>query len=300
MRRILKYLGIFLGIVLAVIVVLAIVVFFISNSELNKTVEVEIASVEIPEPDDDVLARGEYLARHVGVCMECHGPTLAGSNLIDVPIFAVVNPPNLTSGEGGTADFTDEDFVRAIRHGVGPDGKRLLIMPSSDYARFSEEDLGAVIAYVQSLPPQDTEVGGHSLVIARAMLAMAPSDFLEYENIDHSAPLPPAIEEGVTAEYGEYLAGIACAGCHGESYSGKSIPGAGITSVNLTPGGPLADYTLDDFRTVFSEGIAMDGREISDDDMPWAAFGGMTEDDLEAVFIFLQSLDALEDEEVPE
>jgi hypothetical protein len=63
----------------------------------------------------------------------------------------------------------------------------------------------------------------------------------------------------------------------------------------LTPGGPLADYTLDDFLTVFSEGTAMDGREIDDEDMPWAAFGGMTDDDLESIFTFLQSLDALED-----
>jgi mono/diheme cytochrome c family protein len=171
MKRLLKILGAILGALLVVIVVLAIAVFFLSNSELNKTVEVEIASVEIPEPDDDVLARGEYLTRSVGLCVECHGPTLAGDNLIDEPIFAVVNAPNLTPGEGGTGNFTDEDFVRAIRHGVGPDGTRLLIMPSEIFVRFSEEDLGAIIAYLRSLPPQDNDLDDVSAVIARAASA---------------------------------------------------------------------------------------------------------------------------------
>jgi len=301
MKRVLKYIGIFLGVVLAVIVVLAIIVFFLSNSELNKTVEVEAASVEIPEPDDDILARGEYLARHVALCVECHGPTLAGDAMIDEPPFGTLNAPNLTSGEGGTADFTDEDFVRAIRHGVGPDGKRLIIMPSKQFGNISEEDLGAIIAYLHSLPPQDNDIGDSSLMIFRAFIVMAADDFFEYEKIDHEAALPEAVEADVTAEYGEYLANITCSGCHGESFSGYAFPGGGSTTPNLTPGGPLADYTLEDFRAVFAEGIALDGREIDDEEMPWAAIGGMTEDDIEAIFVFLQSLEPLEDlEEAPE
>jgi len=297
MKRVLKILGIILGVLVVVIVVLAIIIFFLSNSQLNKKVEVQAESIEIPEPTDEVLARGEYLTHYVGVCIECHGPTLAGDNMIDVPIFAVVNAPNLTPGQGGTGNFTDEDFVRAIRHGVGPDGKRLLIMPSSDFANFSEEDLGAVIAYLKSLPPQDHVVDGNSYIIGRALMVMSPSDFFEYENIDHTAPFPPAVEEGVTAEYGGYLASIACAGCHGTNYSGRSFPGGGETSANLTPAGPLADYTFDDFLKVFHEGVALDGREIDTDNMPWATFGSMTDDDLEAIFTFLQTLPPQEDKQ---
>jgi len=301
-KRVLKILGIILGVLLVVIVILAIVVFFLSNSALNKTVEIEVASVEIPEGDDDALARGEYLAQSIGLCTECHGPTLAGDNVFDEQPFGAVDAPNLTSGEGGTGDFVGEDFVRAIRHGVGPDGKRLLIMPSEFYTNFSEEDLGSIIAYLKSLPPQDNEVSDPGLLIMRAFLVLAEDDFFEYEKIDHEAPLPDAVEEGITEEYGAYLASIGCAICHGDNFSGRNFEQeAGFIAPNLTPGGRVADYTLDDFMVVFREGVTLDGKVIDEEEeMPWASLGNMTDDDLEAIFTFLQSLPPLEDEEEAE
>ena len=206
--------------------------------------------------------------------------------------------PNLTSGEGGTGDFTDEDFVRAIRHGVGPDGKRLAIMPSEFYTGFSEEDLGAIIAYLKSLPPQDNEVGDPNLRLGRAFVVIGADDVFEYEKIDHDAPLPDAVEEGITPEYGEYLASIICTACHGDSLSGGTLPLGGPSAPNITPGGLLADYSLDDFFAVFREGMTKDGRKIDDEEsMPWSDLGGMTDDDLEAIYVFLQSLPALEDEQ---
>src|SRR6185295_1565123 len=87
----------------------------------------------------------------------CHGPTLGGKVFVDDPALGRVIAPNLTRGRGGVgATFSDADFVRAIRHGVDPSGRQLLIMPSDDYNEFSDADLGAIVAYVRSLPAINT------------------------------------------------------------------------------------------------------------------------------------------------
>ena len=83
---------------------------------------------------------------------------------MDDPLLARIVPPNLTRGRGGVgATFTDADFVRAIRHGVDPSGRQLLIMPSDDYNHFSDADLGAIIAYVRSLPPINTSLPSNDI-----------------------------------------------------------------------------------------------------------------------------------------
>ena len=79
---------------------------------------------------------------------------------IDDPALGRVIAPNLTRGRGGVgATFSDADFVRAIRHGVDPSGRPLLIMPADDYTHFSDADLGMIIAYVRSLPRSTTRSG---------------------------------------------------------------------------------------------------------------------------------------------
>ena len=74
-----------------------------------------------------------------------------------VPGLLSIPTPNLTSGAGGVgATNTDEDWVRAIRHGVGHDGRALWVMPSLSFSRLSDEDLGALIAYLESRPQSIT------------------------------------------------------------------------------------------------------------------------------------------------
>ena len=89
----------------------------------------------------------------------CHGDNLAGDTLVDDFAFARIAASNLTSGRGGIGGtYSDIDYVRAIRHGVGNDGKGLPIMPSEAFNKFSDHDLGAMIAYLKTLPPVDNEV----------------------------------------------------------------------------------------------------------------------------------------------
>ena len=70
-------------------------------------------------------------------------------------MFMLLNAPNLTRGAGGVAAGYSDDaaWVRAIRHGLNPQGRALVIMPSEVFYFLSDEDLGALVAYVKSLPP---------------------------------------------------------------------------------------------------------------------------------------------------
>lgn len=211
-------------------------------------------------------------------------------------MVGVIANANLTGGQGSEViDYTVEDWVRSIRHGVGPDGKPLLIMPSNQHYAMSDEDLGALLAYIQSLPPVDKELPELKLALfPRAMYVLGPMDFLvPAELIDHEAPRPTPPERGVSAEYGEYLAGL-CSLCHGPSFSGGPIPGTppdDPPALNLTPGGELAGWTFEDFLTAMRTGVTPGGRQLRDEYMPYETlFGDMTDEEWEAIWLYLQTL----------
>src|SRR5512138_2317555 len=100
------------------------------------------------------LERGEYLFKTRG-CMECHGADGAGHVVIDDKDSGFfVRSPNITAGGASpTRGYTDVDWLRTLRHGVKPSGETLLVMPSEDYVHMTNADLGAIVAYVRSLPP---------------------------------------------------------------------------------------------------------------------------------------------------
>jgi mono/diheme cytochrome c family protein len=185
--------------------------------------------------------------------------------------------------------------VRAIRHGIGPDGKPLLIMPSQQHYAMSDEDLGALLAYIQSLPPVDNELPELELALfPRLMYVACPMDFLvPAEFIDHDAPRPPAPERGATAEYGEYLAGL-CSLCHGPGFSGGPIPGTppdDPPALNITPAGEIGAWSFEGFLTAMRTGVTPSGRQLDDTYMPYASlFGDMTDEEWEAIWLYLQTL----------
>jgi mono/diheme cytochrome c family protein len=93
-------------------------------------------------------------------------------------------------------------------------------------------------------------------------------------------------------EYGEYIAQIAaCRECHGNDLAGGTNQGAPI-GPNLTPGGAFAAYREEDFLTVFHTGVTPGGRTLSEE-MPWMNYGKMTDDELKALFMYLQSVPPL-------
>ena len=172
--QVLKWAGIVIGGLVGLVVVALVVVYFVGGGRLSKTYDIQVAPVAIPT-DDVAIARGKHLAESAVLCQECHGENLQGDILEDDLVFGRIVASNLTSGKGGIGGrYSDEDFVRAIRHGVRPDGTPLIIMPSEFFNKLGEADLGAVIAYIKSLPPVDNELPGTTAgPLARLIVLLA-------------------------------------------------------------------------------------------------------------------------------
>jgi mono/diheme cytochrome c family protein len=297
-RKIFKWIGIVLGSLVGLLVLAFIVLYVIGTVKWNKMhgqYEVPVETITIPT-DEASIARGEHIAT-IHMCMHCHLDNLGGQS-VTVPGLVTLSIPNLTSGSGGVgATNTDEDWVRAIRHGVGHDGRGLALMPSSVFYYLSDEDLGALIVYLKSLPPMDNELPKTDLEpLGRVMLTLGqlpPEIVPSVTVIDHDGPRPITPEPGVTAEYGEYLAQT-CALCHGFNFNGRTIREGGnvYVALNLTRGGEMIGWSEEQFITTMRTGVTPGGKQLIDF-MPWKYFGQMTDDELKAVWMYLQSLPPL-------
>ena len=282
---------------------LLVVVFFVGSRKVDRTYDVQIASVTVPT-DAASIARGKHYVEAIGVCQVCHGQDLAGPVVDDCkdepctgfsndPIFGKLKPNNLTSGLGGIGSvFTDANYVRAIRHGIGRDNKSLLIMPSEQYNRISDENLGALIAYLKTVGPVDNELGESNLGPLGRVIAVIAGGLLPASQIDHSAARAPSPVVGVSVGYGVYLAEI-CTVCHGDQLTGSKVPGnERVDAPNITLGGALGDWTKSEFINTIRSGITPQGDLLDPRFMPWNRFTLMTEDELDAIWLYIQSLPA--------
>ena len=301
MRKFLKWLGVIGGGLVVVAVLLVVVLFLVGSRKVNRTYDVAIATVSIPD-DSPSIARGKHYVEAVGVGQVCHGQNLAGPVIDDcknVPcigfsdesIFGKIAPANLTSGIGGIGgSFTDDDYIRAIRHGIGMDNQALTIMPAEEYNRISDDDLGAIIAYLKTLPPVDNEVGESGLGPLGRTLASFVGGLIPASLIDHEAQRPQSPAIGVTAEYGEYLSNI-CAVCHGEGLSGSRVPGNDrVKAPDITMSGDIGTWTKSQFIDAIRSGNTPRGNLLDPRFMPWNRFTQMTNDELGAIWLYLESL----------
>jgi mono/diheme cytochrome c family protein len=294
MRKVFKWIGITLGGLLGLLVVTAIVLYFVGGSELGKRYDVTVQTVSIPT-DAESVRRGEHLAT-ILLCKDCHGDDLSGKLEFEVPGMLSIPTPNLTSGAGGVGSFyTDKDWVHAIQHGVGRDGRALFLMLSKPYYHLGDEDVGALIAYLKSLPPVDHKLPERRFEpIGKLMMGAGLFPPFAADQIDHASPAPTRPEPGVTVAYGEYLSHT-CTECHGENFNGAPFgpPGEEIFTPNLTPGGELAFWSEQEFITTMRTGRTPSGRQLKED-MPWKSYGQMTDEELKAIWLYLQSQPRLE------
>lgn len=289
MKRFLKFLGYFLGAVVLLVVVAAASVYTLSARKLGRSYAVNVAPVAVPS-DAAAVQRGRHIAETRG-CIDCHGKDFGGAKVIDDPAVGLMWGSNLTTGRGSrTAGFTDDDWVRAIRHGVAKEGRGLVLMPSLEYSHFSDADLGALIAYLKTVPKVDRDSVPVTVgPVARALM-LAGEIKIAAEHIDHAGLRPPVVTPGITVDYGRYLA-VGCTGCHGEQFAGGRIPGAPPdwpASRNLTPSGDLARWSEADFLKVLETGVRPDGKQLNPV-MP-IAFGKMTDVEKKALWTYLRTL----------
>ena len=295
MKKVLKWFGITIGVLLGLVIILLAVFYFKGNSMVSRTYDIPAENIPIPT-DAASLTRGKHFAQ--AICTGCHGADLSGQLMIQAP-FATVYAANLTSGKGGAgAEFSDADFIRAIRHGVDDQGRALIVMPSIGFWNFSDSDLADIVAYVKSVPPVDSEYPDPQVnVLGKIMFGagMFGPNIVPANVIAHDQH-PPAAPEGVTAQYGQYLVNVSgCRDCHGAQLSGgnNGKPGA-LDAPNLTPGGDLKTWSAADFIKTVRTGVKPDGHVLNPDEMPWKDFGSnYSDDELNAIFLYLQSLEAL-------
>lgn len=294
MKKILKWLGIVLGALLGLIVIVLAVFYIKGSTSLSRTYNIAPENVTIPT-DAASIERGRHFVQ--AICVGCHTADLSGQVMFDAP-FATLYSANLTPGKGGAgSEFTDADWVRALQHGVDNQGRGLVLMPAQLFWNFNEQDLGDVVAYLKTLPPVDKEhpdprvnaVG--DIMIGAGIFGpdMVPAAVIAHDQ------RPPVAPEGVTAPYGAYLVSVTgCHDCHGAQLAGgkSSKPGA-IDAPNLTPGGELRAWTDADFIHTIRTGVTPGGHSLNPDEMPWKDFNNYSDDELNAIFMYLQSLPAL-------
>jgi mono/diheme cytochrome c family protein len=319
MKKFWKWVGVVLGVLAGLIVIIFVVVYLKTQARLTRVYHLPEETVPIPT-DAASIEYGRHIFRFRG-CEACHSsgefldlsgpsqtlthltgpsqdvPHMEGHVYLDDPAMGRVIASNLTPGKGGVGStYKDQDWVHAIRHGVRPDGTPLLFMPSTEFYFLSDRDLGAVIAYIESAPPVDHEQRRSSLSLTgRLIMTVLPTfTFVPAELIHHNAPRPELPEPGITPEYGGYLT-QSCKVCHGLTMSGGPIPGFPSSwppALNLTfgEGSSLPSWTEASFITAIRTGVTPDGRELRPKYMPWRSYKFMDDDELKAVWVYLQSL----------
>lgn len=254
------------------------------------------------------VQRGEYLVRGPAGCGNCHTPqTPDGPDMSnELGGFIVEKSPafeawavNITPGSR-VAGWTDEDLAKAIREGIRPDGSVIgPPMPIGLYRGLSDDDLNSIVAFLRTVP-----ASGNKTPFSTYNIPLPPSYGPPIDSV--SAP-----SRSVSAEYGQYLAGPVahCIECHTpmgdrgpkfESHLGAGGfefhgPWGKSVAPNLTTHDDgLAAYSDADLKTMITEGVRPDGSRMLPP-MGYHHYAAMTEDDLNAVILFLRQLPPLPD-----
>jgi mono/diheme cytochrome c family protein len=257
------------------------------------------------------LARGRYLVTSVSGCFSCHGetdwqepgfPVKAGTEgsgrVWDREGLPFVTAPNITPDrETGAGTWTDDMLARAIREGIGHDGRTLFpLMPYTQYRSMSDEDVASLVVYLRSLP-------AIRRVLPPTRVPFPVNRFINAIPQPVHTAVPDPDRRNVVA-YGDYLTRLgACRDCHTPAdarnqpiaaleFSGGFVltgPYGQVASRNLTsaPSG-IPYYNAELFIDVMRTGMVK-ARRVHDA-MPWQAYGRQTDEDLRAIFAFLQGL----------
>jgi len=296
MRKGLKIAGIiFAGIAVLLFIVTA-TIYAITQKHWNTTYELSVDPVEVSD-DPLVIGHGRHLLTIRG-CFDCHGDNLAGKIFLEDPVVGRIVATNLTAGEGGIgAQYSDEDYVRAIRRGIKQDGAPVLFMPSHEYSLIHQRDMNAMVSYIRYAEPVDNHLPENKINIPMRAMYVLDNDLHLFPAriIDQSLPIP--LEEPATVlEKGMYLS-TTCIGCHGRNLSGGRIPGVPPDwpeASNLTPNGEISTWSEADFFRAMREGVTPDGRKLQEEFMPYSMVGQMTDEELHALFAYLNTLEPVQ------
>jgi hypothetical protein len=180
--------------------------------------------------------------------------------------------------------------ILAIRYGVKPDVRAILFM---GYQHLSEADTLAVVAFIRTLEPVDNVKQSNSFgPMGRfGFLVVMFGDLIHAETADPSVPWPQPVEPAVNLDYGRYLTYNArCDVCHGANFEGGKLEGGpdDPPAADLSTSGYTASWTLEDFIQTIRIGQNPVGHR-TDPFMPSEYFANMTDDELEAIWMFIRA-----------
>jgi mono/diheme cytochrome c family protein len=290
MNRWVKWTVATVGVVVVLVAGAAAVGYQLAERKMTRKVEVAITTVPYAT-DAQWLERGKYLFESRG-CVECHGANGGGRVFLDNGKGLRIAGPNITAG-GVTARYQPQDWVRTLRHGVKPNGQPLMVMPSEDFNRLTDQDLASLVAHVRSLEARQ----GGAAVIEFPLPVRVLYGFGAIQDaaakIDHSLPPAQPVPAAVNAQHGAYVANI-CIGCHGEHLSGGKIPGGPPDwppAANITPGANSAMARYPDpaaFVAMLRSGKRPDGTAIRV--MPFGSLSKLNDVDAQALYAYLKTV----------
>lgn len=263
--------------------------------------------------DSSIIARGRYLAYGPAHCADCHRTpgteqqmlkgeevTLGGGMPFKLPI-ATIYVRNITpDAETGIGKLTDSEIARLLRYGVRPDGTAVFdFMP---FHNVTDDDLTAIISFLRTQQPIHNKVPDNETNV----LGKVVKAFL-IKPVGPAGTVAKSIKRDTTAAYGEYLASYIanCKGCHtnrdpmtgafiGEPFAGgfkmESVidpEQVSLLTPNLTPDstGRLYGWSQEQFIRRFRQ-----GKLIPHSPMPWPSFSRMSDEELKAIYQFLQNV----------
>lgn len=288
--RILKWAArIVSGLLVAVLVVYG-VFSFLFHQHASKKYSVTVRNIPIPD-DPATIEEGRHLYGIKG-CGECHGADLRGKIVVDDPAIGRIAGGNITYGTGGLPEsYDNEDWLKALRHGLSTSNKPLLLMPSEEFTRMDDHDIAAIIAFCRAQPKIDApsipiRVGP----VGKILSVMGKIPLFPAEKIDHLRGQPAQVAKTAAKEYGQYLA-VSCTGCHKPALTGGDNPVPGATPVaNITSTGHVGKWSCNEFITTLRTGRTPEGKQLQVKDMPWNMTAQYTDEELTALYLYLRSL----------
>jgi mono/diheme cytochrome c family protein len=261
--------------------------------------------------DQDAVARGAYLAAAAG-CDQCHtdtkngGAPYAGGRAMATE-FGTVETPNLTPDRAtGIGDWSQDDFVRAMRWGIAPDGTHYVTaFPFAFFGRLTDADLADLKAFLDSLAPVSRP--GLGAFDSLALLARSRAAVGAAIAANFAGPsATPAAGSDAAAARGAYLAGTVghCAECHtpqtwlGTPDRSRELAGSagrwgGKKAPNITPDAKtgIGSWSADDIVSLLKDGILPDG-DVVGGSMAEIVRGTsrLTDDDRRAIAAYLKAL----------
>ena len=278
LRKIAKWTAIVAGVVVGLLFVAAVVIHIAGGRVLAQRWDVPLTSIAIPD-DSATMAEGRRLAAIRG-CTGCHKEDLSGQLFFDDPLIARVTATNLSTR---IPDYSDDELARMIRHGVGLDGTSSPAMPSSMFYHLSDRDVGAIIAFLRTVPPVENDLPTTTIRLMGRFGLVTGKYHTQATLIDHEADrIPPVTEDGIPN--GHYLAYTTCTECHGQTLEGGGFSAAPPLVI-------VRGYSADEFTSLMRSGVPRGGQEL--EMMGGVArnrFAHFSEEEIAALYEYLGSM----------